>query len=68
MKNDNGQVKFPPPGRNPREDTSAVVKFYKLSTDFPQEVRDEAKRVSSALDNPGDRLDLARKYIPFRLV
>jgi ribonuclease R len=63
MKIDNGQVKFPPPGRNPREDTSAVVKFYKLSTDFPQEVRDEAKRVSGALDNPGDRLDLRNRFI-----
>ena len=63
MKNDNGQVMFPPPGRTPREDTAAVMKFYKLPPEFPAEVRDEARRVSDALEKPGDRLDLRGRFI-----
>ena len=29
---------FPPPGKTPREDTAAVMKFYKLPKAFPAEV------------------------------
>jgi ribonuclease R len=63
MKNDNGQVRFPPPGRTPREDTAAVMKFYRLPPEFPAEVRDEARRVADALEKPGDRLDLRNRFI-----
>jgi ribonuclease R len=63
MKNSNGQVLFPPPGRVPREDTAAVMKFYKLPAAFPAEVREEAGRVKDALDRPGERLDLRGKFI-----
>ena len=37
---------FPPPGETPREDTAAVMKFYKLPKAFPRTVLEEAKRVS----------------------
>ena len=63
MKNREGQVIFPPPGKTPREDTQAVMKFYKLPHSFPQEVLDEAKNVSKRLEKPGKRLDLRKKYI-----
>lgn len=63
MKNSEGQVIFPPPGKTPREDTAAVMKFYKLPASFPKEVMDEAKRVSERLAKPGKRLDLRKKYI-----
>ena len=63
MKNVNGQVLFPPPGRTPREDTAAVMKFYKLPKAFPPEVLAEAKRVGERLKSPGKRLDLRKKFI-----
>ncbi len=63
MKNANGQVLFPPPGRTPREDTAAVMKFYKLPKSFPPEVLAEAKRVGERLKSPGKRLDLRKKFI-----
>lgn len=63
MKNENGQVMFPPPGKTPREDTAAVMKFYKLPDAFPLQVRREAVMVSEALRKPGDRLDLRKKFI-----
>ena len=63
MKNHEGQVIFPPPGKTPREDTAAVMKFYKLPASFPQEVLDEAKKVSQRLEKPGRRLDLRKKFI-----
>lgn len=63
MKNREGQVIFPPPGKTPREDTQAVMKFYKLPHSFPQEVLDEAMNVSKRLEKPGKRLDLRKKYI-----
>ena len=63
MKNENGQVMFPPPGKTPREDTAAVMKFYKLPDAFPSQVRREAVMVSEALRKPGDRLDLRKKFI-----
>ena len=54
---------FPPPGRTPREDTAAVMKFYKLPKAFPPEVLAEAKRVGERLAKPGKRLDLRKKFI-----
>ena len=63
MKNREGQVIFPPPGKTPREDTAAVMKFYRLPASFPQEVLDEAEKVSQRLEKPGKRLDLRKKFI-----
>ena len=66
MKNsslDNGPL-FPPPGKTPREDTAAVMKFYKLPKAFPREVLEEASRVSRlSSDSSGSRLDLRKKFI-----
>ena len=66
MKNsslDNGPL-FPPPGKTPREDTAAVMKFYKLPRSFPQEVLEEASRVSRmSSETSGSRLDLRKKFI-----
>ena len=58
------QPMFPPPGRTPREDTAAVMKFYKLPRSFPREVLEEASSVSRlSSDSSGSRLDLRRKFI-----
>ena len=56
---------FPPPGRTPREDTAAVMKFYKLPKAFPREVLEEAARVKDLRLETGDakRLDLRKKFI-----
>ena len=67
MKNlslDNGPL-FPPPGRTPREDTAAVMKFYKLPKAFPREVLEEAARVEDLRLETEDakRLDLRKKFI-----
>ena len=48
---------FPPPGKTPREDTAAVMKFYKLPKAFPAEVLAEARKVPRRADASG-RLDL----------
>ena len=65
MKNDYDQPLFPPPGKTPREDTAAVMKFYKLPKAFPPEVLREAAEVSkpSNLPRPSKRLDLRSKFI-----
>ncbi len=57
------ETKFPPPGRTPREDTAAVMKFYRLRDAFPREVIEEAKQVSKRLKTKEKRLDLRRKFI-----
>ena len=56
---------FPPPGRTPREDTAAVMKFYKLPKAFPREVLEEARRLEDARRETKDarRLDLRKKFI-----
>ena len=54
---------FPPPGRTPREDTAAVMKFYKLPKGFPREVLDEARHVAELAGKAGKRLDLRKKFI-----
>ena len=64
MKESFEQPLFPPPGRTPREDTAAVMKFYKLPRSFPREVLEEASRVSRLSSEPsGSRLDLRKKFI-----
>ena len=67
MKNsswDNGPL-FPPPGKTPREDTAAVMKFYKLPRSFPREVLEQAARVKDlSIETDGaKRLDLRKKFI-----
>ena len=55
---------FPEPGRTPREDTTAVMKFYKLPSRFPKAVLDEAAKVGREAPSPGKgRLDLRRRFI-----
>ena len=70
MKEGFEQPLFPPPGKTPREDTAAVMKFYKLPRNFPREVLDEAHQVSSqplnfSTSQPSfsNRLDLRKKFI-----
>lgn len=66
MKNSSldNQPPFPPPGKTPREDTAAVMKFYKLPKAFPREVLEEAAKVSGLPDDSsGSRIDLRKKFI-----
>ena len=63
MKQDFERPLFPPPGKTPREDTAAVMKFYKLPKAFPPAVLAEAKRCRERLSSPGERLDLRKKFI-----
>ena len=53
---------FPPPGRTPREDTAAVMKFFKLPKAFPPDVLEEAAEVSKP-SKPSKRLDLRSTFI-----
>ena len=62
MENGYGQVMFPRPGATPREDTAAVMKFYRLPRAFPKSVLDEARKVSS-LPDESPRLDLRKKFV-----
>ena len=63
MKDEFGKTIFPPPGKTPREDTAAVMKFYKLPKSFPREALEEAKRVADAPVVASGRLDLRKKLI-----
>ena len=70
MRNDINDVRFPPPGKTPREDTAAVMKFYKMPKSFPPEVLREARRIGTGdgeramKDETGTpRLDLRKKFI-----
>ena len=65
MREDFNQPMFPPPGKTPREDTAAVMRFYKLPKAFPPEVLREARRVADARRETEDakRLDLRKKFI-----
>ena len=64
LSSDNGPL-FPPPGKTPREDTAAVMKFYKLPRNFPREVLEEASRIKDLRPETEDagRLDLRKKFI-----
>ena len=61
------ELRFPEPGRTPREDTSAVMKFYKLPKAFPPAVVAEAKKAARELDRidpkRDGRLDLRGRFI-----
>ena len=63
MKENFGQTLFPPPGKTPREDTAAVMKFYKLPRSFPREVLEEAQSIGKREEGIGNRLDLRKKFI-----
>ena len=68
MKRDDRQVEFPEPGRTPREDTAAVMKFYKLPKAFPPAVLAEARRLSAHSPTTAElrrdgRLDLRKKFV-----
>ena len=65
MKNlsSDNQPLFPPPGKTPREDTAAVMKFYKLPKAFPSEVLREAQSIGKREEGRGKRLDLRKKFI-----
>ena len=57
------EVRFPPPGKTPAEDMSAVVKFYRLRDSFPPSVLREAEKVSALRTSLKSRLDLRGKFI-----
>ena len=59
---DNGPL-FPPPGKTPREDTAAVMKFFKLPKAFPPDVLEEARRVGVVEAGDAKRLDLRKRFI-----
>ena len=66
MTTDYDDVRFPPPGKTPREDTAAVMKFYKLPKAFPPAVMKEARSIGAAgVGGSGyeGRLDLRKKFI-----
>ena len=59
---------FPPPGKTAKEDTSAVMKFFKLPKAFPPAVLAEARAAAKGVPSGpelkrGGRLDLRRKFI-----
>ena len=68
MKRDDRQIAFPEPGRTPREDTAAVMKFYRLPKAFPPAVLAEARRLSAHSPTAAElrregRLDLRKKFV-----
>ena len=59
---------FPEPGKTAREDTAAVMKFYKLPKAFPPAVLAEARAVAKRKTSEAElkregRLDLRKKFI-----
>ena len=60
---------FPPPGKTPREDAAAVMKFYKLPKAFPPAVTAEARAIAAAAaggvvpPSLHGRLDLRRRFV-----
>lgn len=58
-----GESRFPPPGRTPREDTAAVMKFYRLPKAFPPAALDEARRIARGAIPAKGRLDLRKKFV-----
>jgi len=65
MKNAFEEPRFPRPGKTPREDTAAVMKFYGLPKAFPPAVLNEARNLSAAkgIGDLSGRLDLRKKFI-----
>ncbi|MBO7687951.1 MAG: RNB domain-containing ribonuclease, partial [Kiritimatiellae bacterium] len=66
------QPQFPRPGKTPREDTAAVMRFYGLPKGFSKAVLVDARRAAATLNDvrparrtasdPG-RLDIRRKFV-----
>ncbi len=66
------QPQFPRPGKTPREDTAAVMRFYELPKGFSKAVLADARRAAATLNDvrparrtatdPG-RLDIRRKFV-----
>ena len=55
---------LPEPGRTPREDTAAVMKFYKMPKSFPRRVLEEAESIVGICEDDLDgRLDLRRRFV-----
>ena len=66
MSTDFHETMFPRPGKTPREDTAAVMKFYDLPKAYPAAALAEAKKVARTLATPEalkGRLDLRRTFI-----
>ena len=57
------KTRFPPPGRTAKEDTAAVMKFYRLPKSFPPQVVAEARRIARGAVSAKGRLDLRKKFI-----
>ena len=61
------QPLFPAPGKTPRDDTAAVMKFYRLPKAFPPaalaEAREAARSLNDAASGGSGRLDLRKKFI-----
>ena len=59
-----GRPCFPPEGRTPREDTSAVIRHYDLPHRFSKAVLADAEKAAREKPEPcAGRLDLRRKFI-----
>ena len=71
VKGDYNEILFPPPGKTAKDDTDAVMKFYKLPKAFPpavlKETRELARGGGGAFSSKGEmvlkRLDLRKKFI-----
>jgi len=63
MKSEFQETLFPPPGKTPREDTAAVMKFYKLPKGFTEAVLRESRQMASLPIELEGRLDLRKKFI-----
>ena len=57
------KTRFPPPGRTAKEDTAAVMKFYRLPKSFPAPVVAEARKLARGAVSAKGRLDLRKKFI-----
>jgi len=62
----NEDIRFPPPGKTPREDTAAVMRFYELPKGFSKAVLADARKAAETLADASEaegRLDLRKKFI-----
>ena len=63
-KNELGEApRFAQPAKDPRDDVREVMKFYHLAKRFPSAVLEEASRCGQYLDEPGERLDLRKRFV-----
>lgn len=63
MKDAQGRVIFPPPGKTAKDDVKSVARFFGLKTSFPKAVLDEAAQLGFIKDEAGKREDLRKKFI-----